>query len=266
MSQLIINLPPQKVWVRKEYLRDLQDGFGEFVEGVWVSVKSIPGRAFYFETYLPKYGAMFDKLPISAFLARPELPDPDLDLPNLQFWNCMDYGVRCLEKSFITSMDFEVRTRNFGTLTGAYRFTLDNFHPDLDTTNCNVSEIPDEHKSHNCIELENGQFCLYPNNRTRIYDLSLTPETPLVPDFKVSTHIFQVEQGVRWGRLGDTNEYFWKTDEEKDEDFLKSVMYQDDYLNSMYPDIPDDLNEPIVQSLCPNCGQIPCNPRCINAD
>ena len=50
MSQLIINLPSQKVWVRKEYLRDLKDGFGEFVEGVWVSCKSIPGRAFYFET------------------------------------------------------------------------------------------------------------------------------------------------------------------------------------------------------------------------
>ena len=41
----------------KEYLRDHQDGHGEFVEGVWVSAKSIPGRAFYFETYLPEYGA-----------------------------------------------------------------------------------------------------------------------------------------------------------------------------------------------------------------
>jgi hypothetical protein len=50
MSQLIVNLPPQKVWVRKEYLRDLQDGHGEFVEGVWVTAKSLPGRSFYFET------------------------------------------------------------------------------------------------------------------------------------------------------------------------------------------------------------------------
>ena len=33
MSQLIVNLPPQKVWVRKEYLCDLQSGYGEFVEG-----------------------------------------------------------------------------------------------------------------------------------------------------------------------------------------------------------------------------------------
>ena len=69
MSKLICNLPAQKVWVRKEYLMNHQDGFGKFVEGVWVSAKSIPGRAFYFETFLPKYGALFDKLPISAFLS-----------------------------------------------------------------------------------------------------------------------------------------------------------------------------------------------------
>lgn len=68
MSCLLTNLPAQKVWIRKEYLRDFKDGYGEFVEGVWVCAKSIPGRAFYFETYLPEYGALYDKLPISAFV------------------------------------------------------------------------------------------------------------------------------------------------------------------------------------------------------
>ena len=53
MACLIANLPAYEVWVRKEYLTDHQSGHGEFVKGVWVSVKSIPGRAFYFETYLP---------------------------------------------------------------------------------------------------------------------------------------------------------------------------------------------------------------------
>ena len=48
MSHLICNIPNQKVWVRREYLRDLEDGHGEFVEGHWVTAKSIPGRAFYF--------------------------------------------------------------------------------------------------------------------------------------------------------------------------------------------------------------------------
>ena len=120
MAELICNLPAVHVWVRKEYLRDHKDGHGEFVKGVWVSAKSLPGRAFYFETYLPEYAALFDKLPISAFVSSPKTPDPDLDLPNLQFWNCMDFGVISIHKQFIGSMDFEVYTRNFGFLKGYY--------------------------------------------------------------------------------------------------------------------------------------------------
>ena len=30
-----------------------QKGHGELVEGIWVSAKSIQGRALYFETYMP---------------------------------------------------------------------------------------------------------------------------------------------------------------------------------------------------------------------
>ena len=211
---LVVNLPAKKVYVRKEYLTDHQTGFGEFVEGVWVSAKSIPGRAFYFETYLPEYGAIYDKLPISAFLDRPETPQPDLDLPNLQFWNYMDYGVVAIQKQFIASMDIELRTRNFGSISGEYLFTLDNYHSDVNIIDTNVSEDPQEHKSHNCILIENGQFALYPNNRMRIYDLSITPETPKTPDFKVSTKYYQVENGTKWGRLGQTDEYFWQTETE----------------------------------------------------
>ena len=116
MSKLICNLPAIEVWVRKEYLRDHQDGHGDFVKGVWVSCKSLPGRAFYFETYLPEYGALFDKLPISAFCSSPETPTPDLDLYNLQFWNCMDYNVTAIQKQFIGSMTYEIYTRDKGNL------------------------------------------------------------------------------------------------------------------------------------------------------
>ena len=206
-------MPAEKVWVRREYLRDLKDGHGEFVEGVWVSCKSIPGRAFYFETYLPQYGALFDKLPISAFLSRPKTPDPDLSLPNLQFWNCMDYGVVSITKQFIGSMDFQILSRDNGTLTGSYIYTIDNYHADANGIDYSTSETPEEHKSNNLLKLENGQFCLYPNNRMRVFDNSLTPQQPLDPDFKVSTVEYQVENG-NMTRLGDTDEYFWKTKDE----------------------------------------------------
>ena len=215
MPHLITNVPAVDVWVRKEYLTDFQSGHGEFVRGIWLTVKSIPGRAFYFETYLPDYGAIYDKLPISAFVSEPETPEPDLSLPDLQFWNAMDYGITVLEKQFVGLMDFELYLRTGGKMMGSYVFTLDNYHPDVNVINTSVSEKPTEHKSHNVIELENGQYAIYPNNRMRVYDLSLTPQEPLRPDFKVSTQYFQVEQGLNWKRIGDTDDYFWKNEDEE---------------------------------------------------
>ena len=168
----------------------------------------MPGRAFYFETYLPEYAAIYDKLPISAFVSEPKTPDPDMDLPNLQFWNCMDYGVTTICKQFIGSMDYELYTRDYGSQLGKYVITLDNYHDEPDTPDYSTAETPSEHKSHNLIALNNGQFALYPNNRMRIYDNSLTPKNPKMPDFKVSTRIFSVERG-HMERYGDTDDYHY---------------------------------------------------------
>jgi hypothetical protein len=211
MSVLFCNLPYTKVYIRKEYLRDLKDGFGEFVEGYWVTAKSIPGRAFYFETYLPEYGAMYDKLPIAAFLSDPKIPAIDFTLPDLQFWNCMDYGVTCIHKQFISTMDIEIFTRNHTHVKGKYLFTLDNYHPAINDVDHNCSEIPSEHKSFNCIQLETGHYALYPNNRIRIYDNSLTPKNVLAPDFLTSNIVYQVERDSVY-RLGDTDSFFSKAD------------------------------------------------------
>jgi hypothetical protein len=84
---------------------------------------------------------------------------------------------------------------------------------DLDLS---YSETPEEHKSHNCIVLPNGQIGLYPNNRCQWVDESLTPSELKRPDFLVSTRKFTVECGGPEGRLGDSEEYFWETPEEKD--------------------------------------------------
>ncbi len=110
-------------------------------------------------------------------------------------------------------MDFEVLTRDFGIVKGTYICTLDNYHNQPDVIDYSTSETPEEHKSFNLLQLENGQYCLYPNNRMRIYDNSLTPEKPKIPDFKVSKVEYQVENGNNT-RLGDTDEYFWKTKKE----------------------------------------------------
>ena len=46
---------------------------------------------------------------------------------------------------------------------------------------------------------------------------SMTPQNVKIPDFKVSTRIFEVENDVNWGRLGDCDDYFWTTPDEREE-------------------------------------------------
>lgn len=223
MSTLIANLPPTKVWVHKHALRDYKDQYDEWTLGYWVSVKSIPGRAFYFETYLPEYGAMFDKLTIDAFRSwDPDSPDrPLIDgfpmpIEDLQFWNAFDQGVTVVEKNLISNMTFEVRPRSGQVITGKYLFTIDNYHPHRDEPDYYFSEVPDEHKSHNIVELDNGQIGAYPNNRCRMTDPSLSYMELKEPDFKVATRYVDVEHVPNWGRLGEQDDYFWETPEEKD--------------------------------------------------
>jgi hypothetical protein len=223
VSSLITNAPPVKVWVRKEYLRDLRDGHEEYVLGYWTSIKSLPGRVFYFETFLPEYGALYDKLPISAFLLwdsdspeKPVTPSPDLPLEELQFWNCFSYEITTLEKNLTYTMGWEIRTKTNGSLSGEYLFTIDSFNGDRSHTDLSFSETPDEHKSFNIIGLQNGQIAAYPNNRCRIVDPSLSPEELKTPDFLVSTRYFNVEYpNAKWGRLGESEEYFWETKTEQ---------------------------------------------------
>ena len=94
------NLPPIELYVKKEYLYDLEKGNGELVEGLWVTVKSIQGRALYFETYLPEYGAVYDKLPLSAFVWKKDY-EGELPLEELELWDCFSYHISVLEKRFL---------------------------------------------------------------------------------------------------------------------------------------------------------------------
>ena len=223
MSTLITNVPPLKVWVRKEYLRDLRDGHGEYTLGYTVSIKSLPGRVFYWEVFLPEYGAMFDKLPISALLLwdsdsphKCQPPVPDLPLEELQFWNCFSHDITTLEKNLVYTMGWEIRTKTHGSIPGEYLFTIDSFNGDRSRTDISFAETPDEHKSFNIIALPNGQIAAYPNNRCRLSDPSLSPEELKQPDFLVSTRYFQVESpNAKWGRLGESEEYFWETKSEQ---------------------------------------------------
>lgn len=209
MSFLVHPLPPIHVMVRNEYLYDLEKGHGEYTPGIWISVKSSQYKALYFETLLTEYGALYDKLPLSAFVWK--RPHGDLPLDVLQLWDCFDYDLTVIEKPLLSRCEFFGKDRNMHP--GEYLFTIDNAHPDKSRIDINFSEHDPEHKSFNIIQLDNGQFAAQPNNRVIWKDASLIPSELKQPDFKVCTQNYKVETEPKWS-VGHTDEWQYKTQDE----------------------------------------------------
>ena len=212
MAFLVANLPPIKVYVKKEYLYDHEKGHGELVEGVWITVKSIEGRALYFETYLPEYGALYDKLPISAFVNSPDIK-LNLELEELELWDAFSYHITIIEKKNLGERcKYLAPSKKW--YYGKYLFTIDSCHADTNILNVSYSEVPEEHKSFNILELDNGHYAAQPNNRCLFYEKSMTPSKMLQPDFKVSTKYYSVEGESKWTAGDDTN-YFYELKEQE---------------------------------------------------
>tara|TARA_B100000424_G_scaffold267973_1_gene261846 strand:- start:720 stop:1373 length:654 start_codon:yes stop_codon:yes gene_type:complete len=213
MSFLVHPLPPIPVYVKKEYLYDLEKGHGELTPGIWISVKSVKYKALYLETLLTDYGALFDKLPISAFVWTKNYDkDNQLPLDILQLWDCFDYDITVLQKPLLSRCEFFGKDKKMHP--GEYKFTIDNAHRDTSIIDTNFSEHDPEHKSFNVIKLDNGQFAAQPNNRIVWRDSSLTPENLLQPDFKVCTQNYCVETEPKWS-VGHTDEWQYKSKEEE---------------------------------------------------
>jgi hypothetical protein len=209
MSYLIANLPPVQCYIKKEFLYDFNSGHGEFEPCYWVSIKSIKGRALYFESLLTNYGALYDKLPLSAYVWKTDIQnDEQFNLDYLEIWDGLSYNIEVIEKSLLSGLRCKVLLKNKTLHNGHYMFTIDSCHSNPNELNVTLSETPNEHKSFNIIKLDNGQFAAQPNNRVLFFDQSLTPKGVTIPDFKVSTKYFNCEDGLKWS-AGDSDDFFY---------------------------------------------------------
>lgn len=214
MSYLVANLPPIQCFVKKEYLYDMEKGFGEYEPCIWISVKSIKGKALYIESLLTNYGALYDKLPISAYVWKQEIEkETQLELDYLEIWDSFSYNITVIEKSSLRGLECMVYMKDKNYYKGEYVFTIDSCHSEPNELNVSLSQTPNEHKSFNIIKLDNGQFAAQPNNRILFYDQSLTKKGLNKPDFKVSTKEFVCEKGTKWS-TDDTNYFYEITYEE----------------------------------------------------
>ena len=213
MSFLVANLPPIHGYIRKEFLYDFERGLGEYEECIWVSIKSLRSQAFRIEAYLPKYGALYDKLPLHAFVSRKDNLEPEKFLPldSLQIWDCFSYDIAVIQKAFLRNLSCKFYAKDKNFYQGNYLFTVDNAAPDLNIIDTSYSEWPEDHKSFNFIQLDNGQYAAQPNNRCIFLDAASNPKELLFPDFRVCTEKYVVETNPKWA-LGDTNTVMYEKD------------------------------------------------------
>jgi hypothetical protein len=213
MAYLVVNIPPVEVFIRKEFLydftKDNEDkllGENEYESAHWITSKSIPNQALYFESFVHDFGALYDKLPIHAFVWKTDIDKNNLyPLDWLQLWDCFSYNISVIKKERLRNARCEVIMKDKSRAPGYYLFTIDSCSSDPNEVNVSWSETPNEHKSFNIIKLDNGQFAAQPNNRILWKHQSQTPSTDLkVPYFKFSTKTWICENSDRWSAAGST--------------------------------------------------------------
>ncbi len=200
-----INLEPLPVFVRGEYIN--ADNNPELIPARLATIKSIPGEAFRWECYIPEYAALYDKLPIEALLWK-EPEGKLLPTTALQLWDCFDNNIFLIKKRVISNCAAIAYLKNGIVKRGTYLFTIDTVS---DNECYGYTEDPEQHKSFNLIALENGQFAMLPNNRTRFIDASMTPANPPIPKFKVASKRYHCEQDASVS----TQDWFYKFDKEE---------------------------------------------------
>ena len=204
MSFLVGNIPPIKCFVKAEYLYNQKKRHGELEPCVWLTAKCIKGQALRIESLLTNYGALYDKLPLSAYVWKET--EYELPLDYLQLWDCLSYDFTVIEKSNLRGLKVKFFGKDRKFHFGNYLFTIDFCAADHNRLDVSFSEGTQEHKSFNILKLDNGQFAAQPNNRCLWYDVSLVPNKTKHPDFLIPDETWTVENQAKWT---SGNEWFY---------------------------------------------------------
>lgn len=147
-------------YLRKEYTRNMQDGYGEYLPCVMHGLRVVRARSLEIQCVLAEYGAGAGFLaPIEAYCWK--IPEKSrtkgqaVDMTYIQPWDCFSdtFGVHEFEfhrrmKCLILPDRREAR----------YRFSIDFIGSSL-------AEWSEQHKHLHIVELEDGSIGAFPNNR-----------------------------------------------------------------------------------------------------
>jgi hypothetical protein len=217
MAYLNANIPATYAQVRREYLYDLKEHYGEVEDCLIFGMASISGHSILFHAVMEN-GAVFYRLPISAFIQRgfDVKKVPRMRLDELELWNCFSYYPAVTSYDILSGQSGKYIGKDKKWYYGNYLFTIDWAHPEGNIVDTDHSEIPHEHKCAHILALENGNYAAQPNNRLIWNIPSFTVKDEVPTDWKVQTSDWTVENSRRW-TTEDSDRFFYEIEENKDD-------------------------------------------------
>jgi len=215
MAQLNANTPYVGCFIRNKYVLDPDDE--GLTEGYIFGVKSMLNRPMHFH-FQSNFGAIFWQMPISAFAASEEYDilstDEEKRLSLLQTWDCQANNIAVTTFAFLQNKRVDVYCRDEKWRSGKYIFTIDDYEGDLNELNVGYSNDQDS-KCYHFIELDNGNFCIPPNNLLRWHnpDFIVPYSKEKVPKIKIFKDQMTSEDIDR--TFGNSPYYFYNNHKEE---------------------------------------------------
>jgi hypothetical protein len=209
MAQLNANTPYVSCYIRKEIT-----GYEKHLSGYIFGVKSMLNYPLLFH-FQSEIGAVFWNVPISAFFHSEDfdiLSDSESTrLQLLETWDCQSTALSVCCFKFLQHKTVDVFCRDKVWRRGKYHFTIDDYETDPNEINVGHSQDMDS-KCFHFIELEDGNFCVQPNNLLRWHNpdfiVPYNKENP--PKIKLSNPLLSSEDIDR--SYGNTAYYFYNNE------------------------------------------------------
>jgi len=211
MAQLNANTPNIACFIRKEIT-----GYEKHLEGYIFGVKSIMNYPMLFH-FQSSIGAIFWNMPIHAFFHTENFDiistNEQTRLQILQTWDCQSNAIATICFKFLQNKRVDVYCRDKQWRSGKYLFTIDDYHTDVNEINVGYSQDMDS-KCYHFIELDNGNFCIHPNNLLRWHnpDFIVPYDKENPPKIKLKNPLLSSEDIDR--SYGNTAYYFYANEKD----------------------------------------------------
>jgi len=213
MGQLNCNTPYIKAFIRKEYT-----GLDKETDGYIFGCKSMLNYPMLFH-FQSNFGAVFWNMPIGAFVHKLDYDRLDADeqkrLSLLESWDCQSNSIATTCFKMLEYKTVDVFCRDKKWRQGIYLFTIDDYEEEPNAINVGYSNDMDS-KCFHFIELNDGNYCIQPNNLLRWHnpDFIVPYDKENPPKLKINSDLISSEKIDR--SYGNSPYYFYGNDFVKD--------------------------------------------------